>query len=105
MVVLRDSPLLGGGAGGQSPAGWWWAARVTACHSFAVLMANQQCPRSHKVFTLSRQILEQITAEEIIQYKTFQSEDLHQLVQLMKILGSKRLVLNEDPRIETSCIE
>ena len=28
---------------------------------------------------ISRQILEQITTEEIIQYKTFQSEDLHQL--------------------------
>ena len=28
---------------------------------------------------MSRQILEQITAEEIIQYKTFRSEDLHQL--------------------------
>ena len=28
---------------------------------------------------MSRQILEQITAEEIIQYKTFQFEDLYQL--------------------------
>ena len=93
---------------------WWWAGRY-----WSRWYDDEQADTEADDMMMSRQILEQMIwwsgrywsrwyddeqtdtgadhSRGIIQYKTFRSEDLHQLY--LNIFGSKRLVFNNSPAV------